>query len=143
MANIRIHLMQKRGDGYVEVKKLKVNENVASFSWKDKTYVVKIEHSMPIRKSLGRVSPELWYDTDNPEPMAFNPKISSTTPKDLQAFMKSQSLQKIVSGDRERFLLYIIVAMGICVAITGVAGIWFFNQTNNKLLDILNQTRMR
>lgn len=144
MPKITIHLMQKLGKTYRQTKILKINDYVDSFKYRNKTFVIDLEKAVVAERGLffKRQMPELYYDQDNAQPIDWVKPEADRSANDLQTFMASKDYEKMNrTPETEKIYMYLIIIMGICIAVVAIIAIFLMNGNNNRLLDLLNQTR--
>jgi hypothetical protein len=117
------------------IKTLKLKRDLKVFSWKKKTYKVNFDGSTKDKKHR----PVLYYDIDNIDPIVFEGLTTKRNPEDLQAFMKSEALQKLLSRDAAKKLFTLMIVA--IIAVGAVAGVmaYFLNSSNSNLANLFKQ----
>lgn len=144
MPKITVHLMQKLGKTYRQTKILKIPDYVDTFKYKGKQFLINLEQAVVTEKGLfiKRQMPELYYDQDNAQPIDWVKPESNRSAQDLQTFMSSKDYEKMNrTPETEKMYMYLIAALVIGIAVVAIVAVFLMNQNNNRLIDLLNQTR--
>jgi hypothetical protein len=126
-----VHI-QRNGE---TIKTLKLKRDLKVFSWKKKTYKVNFEGSTKDKKHR----PVLYYDIDNIDPIVFEGLTTKRNPEDLQAFMKSEALQKLLSRDAAKKLFTLMIVAIIAVGAVAFGAFYFINSSNSNLAHLFQQ----
>jgi hypothetical protein len=126
-----IHLLEKSKDGYTFLETKKLDYEVQVFSVGKKTFKVQKDAGIWVKNHV-----EIYYDVNHAEALTFGEIAKLKRPEDLQNFMKSQGLDKLVRGNLINIYLIIIVGLIILLVITAGYGMQQLQTANNNLAEL-------
>jgi hypothetical protein len=125
----KLVFLQKRKDAYYLHSEKMVN--VDSDVYKEGKKAYRIDHE----RTAWDNGP-IFFDVDNCEAIVFEKLTSKKNPKDLESYMQSTALSRLVQGHLLKIMLIAVGLMALGIIITGAWGIYNLNVANKQLADI-------
>lgn len=129
---VKCRIMKEYGDSWEIIAEKKVKINESTFKHKEDEYNINPERVIfTHRKGL-----ELYYNQGDTEPIIFKGNKKKRNSSILKSVLKSKTASKLLSGYKDKYYLFIIVCLLVCLIGISAYSIYTFNSMNNKLIEM-------
>lgn len=126
---LKAHILVEFGDTFKTVKIMKVPLTKREFTYNDKTFIVDLTKAIFDKK----MTPNLYYRLDKTMPLTFNNVDQKVDSALLNTVVKSEVWKKMLSVSMvDKYMLILIIALIIALAVTACLGYYFITQTITK-----------